>query len=529
MGTTPSRQTYPGQRAGNRQSHQAATASVPPQSQQGASVPPLHTPVHLSLPTQPPRQGTLSNDTVTVRINPAGERVIIQGSHVPSSRNTVPSPPTSPIDSSDTSRPGAYAVTRSASGPAQVFRVTVPPGVRPGTEFSVHAGSRRVRVRCPVTSHPGQSLQITLPPEPTIHCHLLHPASLTSAEGPGGGGAVPMSEEVAKVNRTAEESGGTAQTFLVTIPPNIYPGMQFTVFAEGQKFLVKCPTNAGPNMKVRIVPPTKREEPEAAPKTQVFEVAVPIGVRPNQPFTLMANGQRVLVTCPPNVVPGQKIRFELPVQQVVGNIQLNYEGDSSGWCRTIRVTDLKFQWVRVKNAAENAPTTVEDSTFDFNHAAYVRKLTLMEGNDARMRCGTLQLVPASEAVVDSKLVVNNVTLLSYADIATVQGKKLDEKTQWFHRICEQITGPWEEGHIQISVRRAQLLQDSVDAVMSLGRDDLRKRWRIHFLGEPGVEAGGLTREWFELLSEQIFDPDKGLWLSSAQNQMCMTINPASST
>jgi E3 ubiquitin-protein ligase NEDD4 len=64
--------------------------------------------------------------------------------------------------------------------------------------------------------------------------------------------------------------------------------------------------------------------------------------------------------------------------------------------------------------------------------------------------------------------------------------------------------------------------------MSLGRDDLRKRWRIEFLGEPGIDAGGVAREWFQLTSEQIFDPDKGLWLSSAQNQRCMKINPASS-
>lgn len=32
--------------------------------------------------------------------------------------------------------------------------------------------------------------------------------------------------------------------------------------------------------------------------TQTFEVTVPSGVRPNQPFSLVAGGQRVLVTCP---------------------------------------------------------------------------------------------------------------------------------------------------------------------------------------------------------------------------------------
>lgn len=428
----------------------------------------------------------------------------------------------------DADRPGAYAVTRTTTGPAQVYRVTVPPGVRPGSEFTVHAGSRRVRVRCPPTSRPGHSLQITLPPEPVTHHQALKMAPLTSATGEVGGGCVAMTPEVQRVNEAASESGGTAQTFLVTIPPNVYPGMQFTVNVNGQRFMVTCPSNAGPNMKVRIVPPTQMEEPMAAPKTQVFEVAVPAGVRPNQPFTLMANGQRVLVTCPPNVVPGQKIRFQLPVQQVIGNIKLSYDSESGGWCRTIRVNDLKFQWVRVNPKSEDQPSPVDAmETFDFSKAAYVRKINMLEGNDARMRTGTVELVPANEAVVDSRLLYNNKTLLSYADIANIQGKSLEEKTTWFQGICSQLTATWEEGHVKIVVRRHSLLSDSVDAVMSLGREDLRKRWRVEFLGEPAIDAGGVTREWFQLVTEQIFDPDFGLWLSSINNQTCMTINPAS--
>lgn len=333
-----------------------------------------------------------------------------------------------------------------------------------------------------------------------------------------------MTHEVAQVNRAAVDSGGTAQTFLVTIPPNVYPGMQFTVSLEGQRFMVTCPPNAGPNMKVRIVPPTKPEEPQAAPKTQVFEVVVPPGVKPGQPFTLMANEQRVLVTCPPNVVPGQKIRFQLPVQQIVGNIKLAYEGNQL-WTRSVRVQDLKFQWVRTEN---DQLVVDDDGKVDFNASAFVRKITYLEGNDARMRTGSVDFAPAQEAVVDSKVVIGDKTLMSYADISNVQGKTLDEKMRWFKNLCGQLTGTWEDGHVKLVVRRASLLHDSVDAVMSLGREDLRKRWRFEFLGEAGIDAGGLTREWFELVSAQIFDPDNGLWLNSNQNQMCMTINPASS-
>ena len=72
-----------------------------------------------------------------------------------------------------------------------------------------------------------------------------------------------------------------------------------------------------------------------------------------------------------------------------------------------------------------------------------------------------------------------------------------------------------------------LLQDSVTAVMSLSRNELRNIWRFEFIGEAGLDAGGVAREWFQLVSEKMFDPDMGLWLNSVQNQMCMKINPAS--
>lgn len=585
------RSMYPGQRASNLTPQgtlgitQAASASSIPNGTQRVPAESLHQD-HGNCSTSLPASTT---DSTSNSGSTSGSNLVLRGANVAlhHSRNVAGAPqsalPSVPANTShnpaqaqssqaaastsagnssrgpETMRPGAYAVTRIASGPAQVYRVTVPAGVSPGSEFTVHAGPRRVRVRCPNTSRPGQSLQITLPPEPVTHHMPLKMAPLTAAEGTGGGGSVQMSLEVSSVNKAASESGGTAQTFLVTIPPNIYAGMQFTVDVNGQRFVVTCPPNAGPNMKVRIVPPTQREEPMAAPKTQVFEVAVPPGVGPNEPFALVANGQRVLVTCPPNVVSGQKIRFQLPVQELLGHIQLSYESATGGWCRTIRVTDMKFQWVRVNSKKKNGSVngsadhevddpaygssiTIDESangarasaldveamdSFDFKRSAYVRKLTYLEGNDARMRTGTIELVPAKDAVVDSKLVVHNRTLVSYADIAAIQGKSLEEKTQWFHNICNQLTGAWEDGHVKIAVRRKHLLLDSVDAIMSLGRDDLRKRWRFEFLGEPGIDSGGVTREWFQLVTEQIMDPAFGLWKSSVNNQACVTINPSS--
>ena len=189
-----------------------------------------------------------------------------------------------------------------------MYRVPIPNGVSPGSEFYAHVGNRRVRIRYP------QSLQITLPPAPQNQHTILKITPLTAAPEVGaGGGAVAMTPEVRKLNQQAEENGGSAKCFLVDIPPNVFPGRTFAANVARQRFMVTCASNAAPNMKIRFVPPTVGEEPQAAPKTQVFEVAVPAGVSPGQTFTLFANGQPVLITCPPNVSPGQKTRFQLLV------------------------------------------------------------------------------------------------------------------------------------------------------------------------------------------------------------------------
>jgi hypothetical protein len=85
-------------------------------------------------------------------------------------------------------------------------------------------------------------------------------------------------------------------------------------------------------------------------------VEVPKGVQPGAPFALLAGGVRVLVTCPPNAGPGQRIRFKLPlaltqkpkVTNEAAQIKLKYDKD--GWTRSVRATDLKFQWIHIDDS-----------------------------------------------------------------------------------------------------------------------------------------------------------------------------------
>uniref|UniRef100_A0A3B3ZTD6 HECT-type E3 ubiquitin transferase n=1 Tax=Periophthalmus magnuspinnatus TaxID=409849 RepID=A0A3B3ZTD6_9GOBI len=68
--------------------------------------------------------------------------------------------------------------------------------------------------------------------------------------------------------------------------------------------------------------------------------------------------------------------------------------------------------------------------------------------------------------------------------------------------------------LNIKVRRAQLLSDSLEELMRK-RCDLKKKLRVTFVGEAGLDMGGLTKEWFLLLVRQIFHTDYGKILCAA--------------
>ncbi|CAM9207238.1 unnamed protein product [Chrysoparadoxa australica] len=79
--------------------------------------------------------------------------------------------------------------------------------------------------------------------------------------------------------------------------------------------------------------------------------------------------------------------------------------------------------------------------------------------------------------------------------------------------------------MRIEVHRHNLLEDSFTQVMAMTTGELRRWLRVQFVNEPGVDAGGLEREWFLLISGALFDPAAGLF-TFLPNGTYM-VNPAS--
>ncbi|XP_012865488.1 PREDICTED: E3 ubiquitin-protein ligase NEDD4 [Dipodomys ordii] len=81
---------------------------------------------------------------------------------------------------------------------------------------------------------------------------------------------------------------------------------------------------------------------------------------------------------------------------------------------------------------------------------------------------------------------------------------------------------------EMKLRRTTVLEESYRRVMSVKRTDLLKaRLWIEFDGEKGLDYGGVAREWFFLISKEMFNPYYGLFEYSATDNYTLQINPNS--
>ena len=77
----------------------------------------------------------------------------------------------------------------------------------------------------------------------------------------------------------------------------------------------------------------------------------------------------------------------------------------------------------------------------------------------------------------------------------------------------------KQGQVYIDVKRDTILSDAFEQFMRLNPDELKRKLTIRFDGEEGLDYGGVAREFFFLLSRQMFSPIYGLFENSSHNTL----------
>ncbi|PVU89203.1 hypothetical protein BB561_005490 [Smittium simulii] len=84
------------------------------------------------------------------------------------------------------------------------------------------------------------------------------------------------------------------------------------------------------------------------------------------------------------------------------------------------------------------------------------------------------------------------------------------------------------GQCHLKVRRESIMEDSYSQIMSLPPFELKKRLMIKFDGEDGLDYGGVSRDYFYMLSHEMFNPEYCLFEYSAHDTYTLQISPNSS-
>jgi E3 ubiquitin-protein ligase HUWE1 len=110
--------------------------------------------------------------------------------------------------------------------------------------------------------------------------------------------------------------------------------------------------------------------------------------------------------------------------------------------------------------------------------------------------------------------------------------EFDNKRNYFKRELHNRTNMNErqaQPHLQLSVRREQVFLDSYKTLHYRSPDEMKYgKLNIRFHGEEGVDAGGVTREWFQAIARQMFNPDYALFIPVASDKTTFHPNRLSS-
>ena len=98
--------------------------------------------------------------------------------------------------------------------------------------------------------------------------------------------------------------------------------------------------------------------------------------------------------------------------------------------------------------------------------------------------------------------------------------EFDNRRNYFNRRLHTLQGS-RDPHptLQLNVRRDQVFLDSYKSMYYKKGDEIKyAKLSIRFHGEEGVDAGGVTREWFQVMARQMVNPDHALFIPVASDR-----------
>ncbi|DAZ92901.1 TPA: hypothetical protein N0F65_013063, partial [Lagenidium giganteum] len=112
---------------------------------------------------------------------------------------------------------------------------------------------------------------------------------------------------------------------------------------------------------------------------------------------------------------------------------------------------------------------------------------------------------------------------------TIRRLCFPEKHRWFMQETAAIlrvrwNNPTNSNDVVLHAPRERLLQSTMEGLISVCQQQLHRPLRVQFINEPGVDAGGLVREWFDLVLREFLDESNGLFVRTENNEYTVNLS-----
>jgi hypothetical protein len=87
-------------------------------------------------------------------------------------------------------------------------------------------------------------------------------------------------------------------------------------------------------------------------------------------------------------------------------------------------------------------------------------------------------------------------------------------------MCVCAGGMADMPYFNLTIRRDQILNDALAGIVNLDNKRILKRpLKVKFQNEEGLDAGGVRKEFFALMTKQLFTPDFGMFTEDPDTNM----------
>jgi len=114
-------------------------------------------------------------------------------------------------------------------------------------------------------------------------------------------------------------------------------------------------------------------------------------------------------------------------------------------------------------------------------------------------------------------------LLKHPKLLDFENKRIFFRKR-VHGLARQLS---HHARLELNIRRPHAFEDSFNQLRVVSKSQLRSPLKVKFSGEEGVDAGGVSREWYQVMSREMFNPAISLFEAVPQGSSTYQPNPNS--